>query len=115
LGAFCKFSETFTGNAVEGCANALREELKPFGIDVVTLDSSSVPAEALFSAPLPYCKYITEGGGKRFVVCATVEVFCFSALSEIEGTPTQYSAEVLTQSALNVIDHALWDARPYNK
>jgi short-subunit dehydrogenase len=51
-----KESLVFSGNAVEGCANALREELKPFGIDVVTLDSSSVPAEALFSAPLPYCK-----------------------------------------------------------
>lgn len=26
--------------------------------------------------------------------------------------PTQYSAEVLTSSALNVIERALWDARP---
>lgn len=41
-------------NAVEGCASALREELKPYGINVVTLDSSSVPAESLFKAPVPF-------------------------------------------------------------
>lgn len=31
------------------------------------------------------------------------------------GAPTQYSAEVLTSSALSVVERALWDPRPQNK
>jgi NAD(P)-dependent dehydrogenase (short-subunit alcohol dehydrogenase family) len=45
---------TATRNAVEGCAGALRKELKPYGINVVTLDSHGVPAESLFKAPVPF-------------------------------------------------------------
>lgn len=40
--------------------------------------------------------------------------FC-SDMSEEVGTPTQYSAEVLTSSALSVIERALWDVRPNNR
>lgn len=50
---------TAARNAVEGCATALREELKPFGVSVVTLDSHGVPAEALFKAPMPFCKFFS--------------------------------------------------------
>lgn len=32
--------------------------------------------------------------------------------SAADTAPTQYSAEVLTSSALSVIERALWDARP---
>lgn len=35
-----------------------------------------------------------------------------SAISDEEGVPTQYSAEVLTSSALGVIERALYDSRP---
>lgn len=47
---------TATRNAVQGCADALRKELRPYGVNVVTLDSRGVPAEALFKAPIPYSK-----------------------------------------------------------
>ncbi|XP_055546694.1 uncharacterized protein LOC129731018 [Wyeomyia smithii] len=79
---------TATRNAVQGCADALRRELKPYGVSVVTLDSRGVPAEALFKAPIPY------------------------TISDEEGVPTQYSAEVLTTSALGVIERALYETRP---
>lgn len=36
------------------------------------------------------------------------------AISDIEGIPTQYSAEVLTHSSLQVIERALFDPRPYD-
>uniref|UniRef100_A0A182JTE9 Corticosteroid 11-beta-dehydrogenase n=1 Tax=Anopheles christyi TaxID=43041 RepID=A0A182JTE9_9DIPT len=77
-----------TRNAVQGCADALRKELRPYGVNVVTLDSRGVPAESLFKAPVPY------------------------TVSDEEGVPTQYSAEVLTTSALGVIERALYDSRP---
>ncbi|KAL1390362.1 hypothetical protein quinque_000762 [Culex quinquefasciatus] len=79
---------TATRNAVQGCADALRKELKPYGVSVVTLDSRGVPAEALFKAPIPY------------------------TISDEEGVPTQYSADVLTSSALGVIERAMYDTRP---
>lgn len=44
--------------AVEGCADALREEFKPFGVDIVALDTDGVPAESLYKAPTPYSKTI---------------------------------------------------------
>lgn len=43
-------------NSVEGTACALREELKPFGVSVVTLESTGVPAESLFKSPIPFSK-----------------------------------------------------------
>lgn len=46
--------------AVEGCADALRRELQPFGIDVVALDSNGVTAEALFRSPMPFSSNISE-------------------------------------------------------
>lgn len=45
-------------NSVEGTAQALREELKPFGVSVVTLDSNGVPAESLFKSPIPFSKIV---------------------------------------------------------
>ena len=42
--------------AVEGCADALRTELRPYGINVIALDSHGVPAESLFRSPIPYSK-----------------------------------------------------------
>lgn len=74
--------------AVEKCAEELRKELQPYGVSVVALDTNGVPADSLFRAPIPH---IT---------------------SECEGAPTQYSAEILTSSALTAIEHALWDIRP---
>lgn len=77
--------------AVEGCAEELRKELQPYGISVIALDTNGVGAEALFRAPTPY------------------------NISEAEGSPMQYSAEVLTSSALSVIENALWDPRPQER
>lgn len=39
----------------------------------------------------------------------------FTAMSDVEGAPIQYSAEVLTASALGVIEKALWDAVPQQR
>lgn len=59
-----------------------------------------------------------SGGGKKF------NFFSFSDSTDQSGAPTQYSAEVLTLRALEVIENALWDtcpneryhlAVPYNK
>lgn len=44
--------------AVEGCADALRMELHPFGINVIALDTHGVPAESLFRSPIPFSKII---------------------------------------------------------
>lgn len=44
--------------AVEGCADALRLELQPYGISVVALDSHGVPAESLFRSPIPFSEFI---------------------------------------------------------
>lgn len=46
--------------AVEGCADALRKELQPYGIDVVALDSNGVPAESLFRSPMPFSSNISK-------------------------------------------------------
>lgn len=43
-------------NSVEGTAAALRNDMKPYGISVVTLDSSTIPAENLFKSPIPFSK-----------------------------------------------------------
>lgn len=39
----------------------------------------------------------------------------FTDLTGEIGAPTQYSAEVLTRSALEVIENALWDPRPESR
>ncbi|CAO1396880.1 unnamed protein product [Diamesa hyperborea] len=82
---------TASRNAVEGTASALREELKAFGVSVVTLDSQGVPAESLFKSPIPF------------------------SISDVEGLtgPQQYSADVLTSAALQVIERSLFDVRPH--
>lgn len=53
-----------------------------------------------------------------------MELYCFQssqiqtlnlispAISDEEGVPTQYSADVLTSSALGVIERAMYDTRP---
>jgi NAD(P)-dependent dehydrogenase (short-subunit alcohol dehydrogenase family) len=41
-------------NSVEGTSAALRNEMKPYGVSVVTLDSSTIPAENLFKSPIPF-------------------------------------------------------------
>lgn len=50
--------------AVDGCAEPLRRELQPYGIDVVALDSSGVPAESLFRSPMPFSSNISMRGGE---------------------------------------------------
>jgi hypothetical protein len=79
---------TAARNAVEGCATALRADLKKYGVNVITLNSEGVPGDALFKAPIPL------------------------SVSDCEGIPTQFSAEILTYSSLEVIESALFDPRP---
>lgn len=46
--------------AVESCAEELRKELQPYGISVIALDTSGVPAEALYRAPTPYSMFVID-------------------------------------------------------
>ncbi|XP_036338968.1 estradiol 17-beta-dehydrogenase 2 isoform X1 [Rhagoletis pomonella] len=80
-----------TRAAVEKCVMELRKELQPWGVKVVALDTSGITAEALYRAPVPH------------------------TAAESEGAPTQYSANVLSASALQVIERALWDAVPLER
>lgn len=77
--------------AVEQCAEDLRKELQPYGINVVALDTCGFPAESLYKAPAAQTR------------------------TDCAGAPTQYTANVLTASALQVIERALWDARPQER
>ncbi|XP_004520418.1 uncharacterized protein LOC101451974 isoform X2 [Ceratitis capitata] len=81
-----------TRAAVEKCVEELRKELQPYGVRVVSLDTSGLTAEALYKAPVPH-----------------------TADAETEGTPTQYTADVLSASALHVIERALWDVVPLER
>lgn len=58
-GTECDGLVAFTASrvAVDGCANALRKELQPYGINVIALDSHGIPAESLFRPPIPYSNY----------------------------------------------------------
>lgn len=42
--------------AIEGGAQALRDEFKPFGVHVITIDSTGVQSESLFRDPIPFSK-----------------------------------------------------------
>lgn len=48
---------TASRSAVDGCVDALRTELQPFGISVIALDSHGVPAESLYRSPIPFSKF----------------------------------------------------------
>lgn len=45
--------------AVDGCADALRKELQPYGIGVISLNTAGVPAESLFRSPIPFSQNIS--------------------------------------------------------
>ncbi|XP_053951911.1 estradiol 17-beta-dehydrogenase 2 isoform X2 [Anastrepha ludens] len=77
--------------AVEKCVEELRKELQPYGVKVVALDTCGIAAEALYKAPVPH------------------------TMTENEGSPTQYTADVLSANALQVIERALWDAVPLER
>lgn len=100
-------------NSVEGTACALREELKPYGVSVVTLESTGVPAESLFKSPIPFSKEARLFSAEMNFNYNFHYFLTLAAISDVEGIPTQYSAEVLTHSSLQVIERALFDPRPY--
>lgn len=41
-------------HAIEGCAQALRDEFKPYGVNVITIDSTGVQSESLYRDPIPF-------------------------------------------------------------
>lgn len=59
---------------------------------------------------------VRHDGGERVEQVLMYFSFIISssptAISDEEGVPTQYSADVLTSSALGVIERALYDSRP---
>ncbi|XP_017114135.2 uncharacterized oxidoreductase SAR2567 [Drosophila elegans] len=77
--------------AVDKCAEELRKELQPYGVSVVALDTCGMTAESLYKAP----------------VAQTV--------SSTAGAPTQYTADVLSPGALQVIERALWAFAPQQR
>ena len=112
--------------AVEGCVDALRSELQNYGIHVIALDSRGVIAESMFKAPIPFSKFNSFLFNwkiyffffsiiKDFFVFFHANLNFFPALSGDANAPTQYSADVLTRSALEVIENALWEPRPSSR
>ncbi|XP_016982467.1 uncharacterized oxidoreductase SAR2567 [Drosophila rhopaloa] len=77
--------------AVDKCAEELRKELQPYGVSVVALDTCGMTAESLYKAPVA------------------------QTMSATAGAPTQYTADVLSPSALQVIERALWDFAPQQR
>lgn len=102
--------------AIEGCAQALREEFKPYGVNVVTIDSTGVQSESLFRDPIPFSEWIVIYELALFNNTLLVShPVIDTAENAAAHHPMQYSAEVLTQNALNVIEQSLWDATPDNQ
>ncbi|XP_017029173.1 uncharacterized oxidoreductase SSP0419 [Drosophila kikkawai] len=77
--------------AVDKCAEELRKELQPYGVSVVALDTCGMTAESLYKAPVA------------------------QTMSATAGAPTQYTADVLSPGALQVIERALWDFAPQQR
>ncbi|KAH8317334.1 hypothetical protein KR074_003129 [Drosophila pseudoananassae] len=77
--------------AVDKCAEELRKELQPYGVSVVALDTCGMTAESLYKAPVA------------------------QTMSATAGAPTQYTADVLSPGALQVIERALWDFTPQQR
>lgn len=77
--------------AVDKCAEELRKELQPYGVSVVALDTCGMTAESLYKAPVA------------------------QTMSSTAGAPTQYTADVLSAGALQVIERALWDFAPQQR
>nr|XP_016939072.1 uncharacterized oxidoreductase SAR2567 [Drosophila suzukii]XP_016939073.1 uncharacterized oxidoreductase SAR2567 [Drosophila suzukii] len=77
--------------AVDKCAEELRKELQPYGVSVVALDTCGMTAESLYKAPVA------------------------QTMSSTAGAPTQYTADVLSPGALQVIERALWDFAPQQR
>ncbi|KAH8397842.1 hypothetical protein KR222_003579 [Zaprionus bogoriensis] len=77
--------------AVEKCADELRKELQPYGVSIVALDTCGMTVESLYKAPVA------------------------QTMSQVPGAPTQYTADVLSASALQVIERALWDYAPQQR
>ncbi|KAH8420430.1 hypothetical protein KR009_010301 [Drosophila setifemur] len=77
--------------AVDKCAEELRKELQPYGVSVVALDTCGMTAESLYKAPVA------------------------QTMSATAGAPTQYTADVLSPGALQVIERALWDFSPQQR
>lgn len=66
--------------AVDGCADALRKELQPYGIGVVSLNTAGVPAESLFRSPIPFSQNISMSCRIRILIHITAScnlIFCF--------------------------------------
>lgn len=63
--------------AVDGCADALRKELQPYGIGVISLNTAGVPAESLFRSPIPFSQNISIIG-ILFCICVYFKhLFCY--------------------------------------
>ncbi|XP_030382041.1 uncharacterized protein LOC115629666 [Scaptodrosophila lebanonensis] len=77
--------------AVDKCAEELRKELQPYGVSVVALDTCGMTAESLYKPPVA------------------------QVMSDCAGAPTQYTADVLSANALQVIERALWDFAPQER
>ncbi|XP_037809006.1 uncharacterized protein LOC119601860 [Lucilia sericata] len=74
--------------ATDKCVQELRRELQPFGVSVVCLDTCGLHAETLYKPP-------------------TAQIS--------SGAPTTYTANVLSPSALHVVERALWDQAPHER
>lgn len=103
--------------AVEKCAEELRKELQPYGVNIVALDTCGMSAESLYKAPVAQSKCNISLRELRITACANNNSLfsVFTAMSQVPGAPTQYTADVLSASALQVIERALWDYVPQQR
>ncbi|KAH8343410.1 hypothetical protein KR059_010144 [Drosophila kikkawai] len=97
--------------AVDKCAEELRKELQPYGVSVVALDTCGMTAESLYKAPVAQSKF----PGNKMIYKIYIFIIFFAAMSATAGAPTQYTADVLSPGALQVIERALWDFAPQQR
>lgn len=56
--------------AVEKCAEELRKELQPYGVNIVALDTCGMSAESLYKAPVAQSKCSISPRNQRITPCA---------------------------------------------
>ncbi|KAH8259989.1 hypothetical protein KR038_007857, partial [Drosophila bunnanda] len=96
--------------AVDKCAEELRKELQPYGVSVVALDTCGMTAESLYKAPVAQSEFPATKSYKKCTFYRSI-----AAMSATAGAPTQYTADVLSPGALQVIERALWDFAPQQR
>ncbi|XP_063217718.1 D-beta-hydroxybutyrate dehydrogenase, mitochondrial [Bacillus rossius redtenbacheri] len=90
--------------AVEGASAALRRELHPHGVRVITLQTDGIPAERLYAPPAVGVAASTDSEGHTVL--------------EVQGTQDQFAVcdvEVLPPEAMSVVEEVLLSKTPKDR